>query len=306
MSARVTIGLCTKDSETTIRQTIESIINQTYPKELIQLIVVDGHSKDKTLSIINSATSKTGRAVETYTDKGEGLGFARQIVVNKALGKYVIFVDSDVVLFSDFIRNDVKFMEENPDIVVAFGVSIVKDGTVRERTLIGQVSDLAASALDKSSSVACEATIFRSAALRKVGGFDTKIKGAAEDKDLIARIRQLGMHVSVNETARFLHKYRDTLRASWAEASWMGYGDHYFYHKHGSMGTFWRRFPAGAFVFGLKIASKSYKRTYRKLSFLILPRMILLNIAWWAGFAKGHKYGYGHENFKLKTKLPKK
>lgn len=288
MNIKVTIGLCVKDSERTIRQSIESIISQKYPMELIQLVVVDGCSKDKTLSIINSATSKTCMKVETYSDKGEGLGTARQIVVNNAKGKYVIFVDADVMLFSDFVRNDVKLMEENPGIVVAFGTPMLKEGT-----LITTVWDLAAYA--GGGSIGTGAAIFRSEVLRQVGGFDTKIKGAAEDRDLIVRFQLHGWQVSVNETARFFHKHRENLCSFWVEQSWCGYGDHYFNHKHGSIGAVWHRFPAGEFVRGLKLASRAYERTHRKLSFLILPQMILGNIGWWAGFAKGHKDGYGHE-----------
>ncbi len=295
MRVKVTIGVCAKDSENTIRQSIESIISQKYPMKLIQLIVVDGCSKDKTLSIINSATSKTRMKVETYSDKGEGLGTARQIVVNNAKGKYVIFVDADVRLFSDFVKNQVKFMEENLSIGVALGAPMLQEGTLKERTLIAKVSDLAAYATERSGCVACEATIYRSEALQQVGGFDTKIKGAAEDRDLIARFRLHGMQVSVNETARFFHKHRENLYAVWIESSWMGYGDHYFNHKHGSsIGAVWHRFPAAEFLSGLKVSSRTYRRTQRKLSFLILPKMILENIAWWAGFAKGHIDGYGH------------
>lgn len=74
MSERVTIGLCVKDSERTIHQSIESILSQKYPMELIQLVVVDGCSKDKTLSIINNETSKSHILVETFSDQGQGTG----------------------------------------------------------------------------------------------------------------------------------------------------------------------------------------------------------------------------------------
>jgi glycosyltransferase involved in cell wall biosynthesis len=313
MEVRVTIGLCVKDSESTIRQCIESIISQKYPMELIQLVVVDGCSKDKTLSIISSATSKTCMRVETYSDKGEGLGTARQIVVNNAKGKYVIFVDADIRLFSDLLRNHVKIMEKNPGIGVAFGKPVLQKGT-----LIATVLNLAAYAA--GGSIGTGASICRSEVLRQVGGFDTKIKGAAEDRDLFVRFRLQGWQVSVNETARFFHKPRENLCSFWVEQSWFGYGDHYFNHKYssintvwrkfpagdsgnfsltfalfvGSVGTVWRKLPSGEFVWGLKLASRAYQRTRRKLSFLILPQMILGNIGWWAGFAKGHKDGYGH------------
>lgn len=313
MRVTVTIGLCVKDSETTIGQSIESIISQKYPLDLIQLVVVDGSSKDKTLSIINKATSRTCMKVETHSDKGMGLGTARQIVVDNAKGKYVIFVDSDISLFSDFVRNHVKFMEENPDIGAAFGKPMLQDGP-----LIATVWDLAAYAV--GGGVGAGASICRSEVLRQVGGFDTKIKGAAEDRDLFIRFRLQGMQVSVNDKARYFHKRRGNLRSFLVEQSWFGYGDHYFNHKHssvgavqrksptggsgnslrlalfgGSVGTVWRKLPVGEFKWGLKLASMAYERTHRKVSFLILPQMILGNIGWWAGFAKGHKDGYGHE-----------
>jgi glycosyltransferase involved in cell wall biosynthesis len=289
MSVNVTIGVCVKNSEKTIQESVGSIINQKYPAELIQVIIVDGCSRDKTMSIVDRTTEETRLKVETCSDKGEGLGTARQIVVNNAKGKYIIFVDADVKLLSDFVRNQVKFMEEKPDIGAVFGTPLHQEGT-----LIATVWDLVT--YSAGGSVGSEATIYRTEVLRQVGGFDTRIKGAAEDIDLIARIKLHGWQVSVNETAKFYHKHKENLRSFWAEQSWFGYGYHYFNHKHGTLGTVWRKFPAGDFILGLKLTSRAYERTHRRLSFLILPQMILGNISWWAGFAKGHKHGYGHEN----------
>jgi len=314
LRARVTIGLCVKDSEKTIKQTIESIVNQKYPLELIQLVVVDGSSKDNSLSIISKATSRACMEVETYSDKGSGLGAARQIVVNNAKGKYIVFVDSDMRLLADFVRNHVNFMEENPHISAAFGRSIPQ-----KEPLIAAILGLAAYAA--GGAVGTGGSICRSKAFQQVGGFDTRIKGAAEDRDLFVRFRLLGLQVSVNDTARFFHKHRENLRSFWSEQLWFGYGDHYFNHKHsnigavwrrlsvggpgsssltfalfgGSVGTVWHKLPVGEFVWGLRLTSIAYKQTRKMLSFLILPQMILGNIGWWVGFAKAHKNGYGHE-----------
>lgn len=295
MNTLVTIGLCTKNSEKTIKQTIDSIINQKYPKELIQLIIVDGQSKDKTISIINDKVKKTRINLETYSDNGQGLGKARQVVIENSKSKYILFVDADVVLAKDFIENDISFLKKNPQFAVAFGVNMVKDGLMKEDSIIAQVSDLAASVLDKTTSVACEATAFLSDAVREVGGFDTRIKGAAEDRDLIVRMRSKGFKVTVNKNAKFLHNQRNTIFAFINEKSWMGHGDHYFQHKHGNYGTFWWKFPFGDFVFSLKLSQKAYRLTNRKLSFLIIPQIILGNLAWWKGFFKGHRNGYGHQ-----------
>lgn len=286
MNMEVTVGLCVKNSERTIKQSVESIIGQNYSKDLIQLIVVDGRSKDKTLSIINEATIKTKMMVETYTDKGKGLGTARQIVVENAKGKYLIFVDADIVVSSDFVENHVKFMEENPDVGVAFGTPMPQGGT-----LIATVWDLYTS---RGGSVGNDATIYRSEVLRQIGGFDTKIEGAAEDKDLMVRFRQHGWGILVNEKAKYIHKHRETVQTFWAEQSWFGRGDHYYHHKHGGSGTVKGKIPVGQFIWGLNLASKAYEQTNRKISFFLPFLFVFGTISWWYGFFKAHVNGYGH------------
>ena len=287
MDPKVTIGVCVKDSEKTIRESVYSIINQKYPAELIQVIIVDGCSKDKTTSIIDRTTEKTRVKVETYSDKGRGLGVARQLVVNKANGKYIIFADADVKLFDDFTKKHVSFMEENPNVGVAFGKPMYQEGT-----LVSTVGNLYF--YTTGGSLGNDATIYRPEAIKEVGGFDPNIIGAAEDKDLINRIRAKGWLISINEKARFFHKSRENLRDFWAERSWFGYGDHYISHKNKNGYPLWHKLPIGSLKYGLRMAIKAYRLTHRKISFLVPLQLVLGNISWWFGFIKGHIDGYGH------------
>jgi len=275
-----------KNSEKTIKDAIDSIINQKYPVELIQVIVVDGCSRDKTMSLLAVATAKTSMEVETYSDMGRGLGAARQIVVNKANGNYIIFADADVKLFDDFARKHVKFMEENPNVGVAFGKPMYQEGT-----LTSSVWNLYQYATGGFSGN--DATIYRPEALRMVGGFDSNIKGAGEDNDLLYRIRAKGWLVATNETARFFHRNRENLKGFLIERFWFGYGGHYFSHKTKQRPT-WRQNPIGAFKYGLQMALKAYTLTHKKISFLIPTHVVLSNIFWWFGYYKAHIQGYGH------------
>jgi glycosyltransferase involved in cell wall biosynthesis len=288
MRAKITIGICVKDSEKTIKEAFDSVANQKYPKGLMQIIVVDGCSKDKTLSIVSSSASKAEVKVEIYSDQRKGLGAARQMVVDHAKGKYVVFVDADVRLLDDFVKSQVNFMDTNLRTGVAFGKPMHREGT-----LVSTIMDLQSYAT--AVIMGTEATIFRSKALKQVGGFDTNIKGAAEDRDIIVRIQAKGWQVSVNETASFFHKYRENLRDFWNEQSWFGYGDHYFNHKHKNTDASWHKLPFGVFIYGLRTASKAYELTHRKVSFLIPLQTAFGNTGWWFGFMKGHMDGYGHE-----------
>ena len=287
----MTVGVCIKNSEKTIKETIDSIINQQYPTELIQLIVVDGCSKDKTMSMVDNLTKKTKVKVETYSDEGRGLGVARQIVVNEANGKYVIFVDGDVILSNNFVEMQVKFMEENPNVSIAVGRPMLLQGG----SLVSSISSLFLYA-EGSCGINC-ASILRPEVLVRVGGFDPNIKGAGEDSDLLNRIQKVGLLVCRNDKARWCHKSRENLRDLMTERLWLGYGGHYLFHKTNARANSnsWRDNPIGAFRFGLKIAFKAYRLTHKKISFLIPTQMVLSSIFWWFGYYKAHKNGYGHE-----------
>lgn len=283
---KIAVGICVKDSERTIERAVYSVLNQTYPKELMQVIFVDGCSRDKTLSIIRRLISEANIASGIFSDYGRGLGAARQVVVNNAKGDYLIFVDGDVELQGDFVQKQFDYMEGNPKVAVAVGRYMFRRGN-----LLSSVWSLYNSA---SRFLGNDATIYRLEAIKQVGGFDENIKGASEDKDLIYRILQRGWSFSVNEEALFYHDCRQSLRGFWNEQAWFGFGNHYLNHKYRNLGPLWRNLPVGSFRYGSKLARKSYKTTNKKMSFLVPLLMVFGNIAWWIGFVKAHLEGYGH------------
>ena len=287
---KVTVGLCVKNSGKTVKGAINSVINQTYPSELVEIIVVDGGSKDETLSVVTDMASNTNTRVEIHFDEGRGLGAARQMVVDNANGNYVIFVDGDVELVNDFVQKQVDFMEKNPRVGIAVGKYLYKEGT-----LIASLQNLHHYITEFLGN---DATIYRTKALRQVGGFDINIKGACEDLDMMAKLRVRGWELSINKKAKFYHSPRETWRAFWIEQKWFGYGGHYFVHKHKHMNTpfpLWYKVPSVTFVATLKVAVKAYRLLHKKESFLMPLLFSLGTISWWLGFAKSNLDGYGHE-----------
>jgi glycosyltransferase involved in cell wall biosynthesis len=57
MKPKVTVGICVRNCADYIKEAIASIIDQDFPHDLMELIVVDGCSEDKTLKIIRAALS---------------------------------------------------------------------------------------------------------------------------------------------------------------------------------------------------------------------------------------------------------
>lgn len=290
----VTIGVCVKNSEKTIGRAIQSVVDQDYPSELMEVVVVDGDSKDRTLSIVTKTLSKGGRNVRIYSDRGGGLGKARQIVVENAHGSYIIWVDGDVVLLKDLVKRHVEFLRKNPRVGVAVGEYVNLGGT-----LVASLQSLRKHAVYSGHTPKrgvpppdANGAIYLVQAVRDVGGFDQNIKGAGEDLDLIMRIVRNGWLFCLNRRAKFRHAFKDTWRDLWAEQFWFGYGHHYLKHKHKDLISLWRSAPPLSFPFGLKRASDAYRLTSKKKSFLLPLLFLFENVGMWCGFMRGHLNHY--------------
>jgi len=286
----VTIGLCVKNAETTIEEAVNSIVNQDFPPELVEVIVVDGYSQDKTLSIIRECLSRADIR-KRFCAENEGLGFARQMVVDNANGKYILWVDGDIILSKDYVRQQVNFMEQHTSVGIAvgsFGV-LKEDNWVAALENISYVVDSSRhQGKETSKLIGTEASIFRVEAIRQVGGFDPHIKGSQEDIDAAYRIKKAGWELSITN-AVFHERQKRTWRALWQQHSWYGYGLHFMQHKNKG-----RNLILDRSVDRIPFSFHAYRLTHQKVVFLLPLNFIFKKAALLFGFLKAHMDGYGH------------
>jgi glycosyltransferase involved in cell wall biosynthesis len=294
MKVQATIGLCVKNSEATIEETVKSIICQDFPHEKMEIIVVDGRSKDKTLSIIRNNLLRSDIQMNIYDDQGKGLGPARQIVVENAIGRYIVWIDGDVLLPKNYVRKQVEFMDRNPRVGAAQG----KWGISKTKSFVAALENLGelehTHESRKLDSIGTIRGIYRLEAIKKVGGFDLCIEGAAEDLDLSHRLWKAGWLLAKSQVTLY-HKFRETWRDLWKEYSWWGYGDHYISHKHIGFVTIWQHVPIVRAAGGLRHAFTAYKMSHKKLSFVLPLHHFFKASAWCFGFLKSNIEGYGHK-----------
>lgn len=88
----VTIIIPAYNVEKYIYRGIESCINQTHFN--IEIIIVDDGSKDKTWDIMQKY-AKLDNRVKIFHQSNKGVSSARNLAIDKANGKYIIFLDSD-------------------------------------------------------------------------------------------------------------------------------------------------------------------------------------------------------------------
>lgn len=298
MKYKVTIGVCVRNSASTIHEAIESISKQDFPHELAELIVVDGHSEDETLSIVKKSLGNSTVRSRIF-DENKGLGYARQTVVDNAEGEYIVWVDGDMTIPRDYLRKLFEFMERHPDVGIAKGKQALNNGGNLLATLEGH-SRAVGKMVDYSSKKALtkvlgtSGCIYRIEAIRQAGGFDQNLRGYCEDWDAEIKVRKVGWSLSTIDS-RYLdyERHRLTWRDLWRRYWLRGYYTHFFLHKNRTLIKHYKMFPPAAFLAGLIDASKLYKLTSRKTIFLLPFQYVFKFTAWYSGFLRSHQAGYG-------------
>jgi glycosyltransferase involved in cell wall biosynthesis len=123
----VSVIVITRNNNKTIRECIESLLGQTYPKERLELIFVDGHSDDGTDEIIKEYSTRYSLLNLYYENKGK-MGYARNLGVSKSKGDILAFTDADAVLPDTWLEKLIHVFIDR-DIIAVGGMDIlVSDG----------------------------------------------------------------------------------------------------------------------------------------------------------------------------------
>jgi glycosyltransferase involved in cell wall biosynthesis len=288
-NVRVTVGLCVKNSQASVENAVKSILRQDYPAASMELLVVDGYSKDNTVPIIKNCLGKS-QIASSFFSENLGLGGARQVAVENALGDYIVWVDGDMVLPSDFVRKQVEFMDANPTVGIGKG----KYGLNRKDKLVASLENMeflinfSHEGETTSKSLGTSGCIYRVQAIRQAGGFDANIKGVGEDMDAEYRVKAEGWKLYVTN-AVFYEKRRETWKSLWDEYFWHGYGWTSLLNKNRDMVNIVKLIPPIAVLVEVTRIPKAYRLTSQKAAFLLPLHYLFKRIAWFLGFMKSRR-----------------
>lgn len=116
MSELVSIVVPVYKVEHYVERCIRSITKQTYSN--LQIILVDDGSPDRAGEICDRLSVEDNR-IEVIHKTNAGVSEARNTGIEKAIGKYICFVDSDDYVRENYIQELVQKMEEtNAELVI--------------------------------------------------------------------------------------------------------------------------------------------------------------------------------------------
>lgn len=104
------------NKEFCIRNTIESILNQSYKN--FELIIINDGSTDRSLHIVSNISDNRIRIINKTN---EGVSATRNRGIKEAKGDYILFLDADDYLYPDGIQTLIGLKDKYPDAQIYTG-----------------------------------------------------------------------------------------------------------------------------------------------------------------------------------------
>mgnify|MGYP006277928855 CR=1 FL=1 len=200
-----------------VKELLDSAERIDFPRDKFELVFSDDGSTDGFQGFINDYETKSDLNIRSIKQENKGPGAARNHGMRKAKGQYFIFVDSDCLFPSNYLKEIDKALLKSdydafggpdachpdfPDLLKAINYSMTSFiGTGGTR---GQEKSIT-KFYPRSFNMGIKRTIFET-----IGGMNQLRHG--QDMDFSARIYEAGYKVGLIPTAFVYHKRRTSLK----------------------------------------------------------------------------------------------
>ncbi len=221
MNPEISVVVPAHNATEWIGATLESVANQTLPRESVEVIVVDDCSSDDTVAVARSRFADLGMSARVVElPRNRGVSAARNVGWRSASGEWIQFLDADDLLASDKLQLQREFamLSPNCDVVYSPWQHITLNGSewlpsgpvhspfVDERPVVQILQDPSFGYLGP--------TLIRRRMLEAVGGFD-ELLSIGEDLDLMLRIARKDGQFRRALSATPTFYYRQTPNSLW-------------------------------------------------------------------------------------------
>jgi len=179
----VNILIFTYNQESFVKETIESVLNQSY-ENITKIIIADDGSTDNTPKIINEYARNNPSIVPILAKKNMGIAYNMNRALKRVEGEYVSFLDGDDLMNIQKIQKQVNYLNENLDFVACAHDMNVFDSCKKEfkgkySKIINFkkiVSPISVKAIFDPSLLICPSSIMYRSKIIPVEGLDNRLK----------------------------------------------------------------------------------------------------------------------------------
>jgi glycosyltransferase involved in cell wall biosynthesis len=206
MSKKVTIIIPAYNEENDIKDVLDSIMKQTYPKEMLETIVIDDKSTDRTPEIVSQYP------VKMIKGKHKGVGAARNLGIKNASGDIILFVDADQILDKNYVKEIVKpFKDEKVGGVTGM------EYLWNKNSLIAKLSYLK-KRLGYETAELLPLGAVRKNVIKEIGFINSSF-GMYDDWEFAKRVSKKYKIVRI-KSAKFYHKEPDKIQKIYRQCKW--------------------------------------------------------------------------------------
>jgi mycofactocin system glycosyltransferase len=197
-----------------LRRCLSSLTELSYPKEKLQIIVVDDGSIDSSPQV----ALEFGAMMIPSGGVGRGPAAARNVGASVADGEIMAFIDSDCSASKEWLSQLIPAFNDNAMAAVGGAVdgmcsesAVDRYEAVMSSLSIGTRERVGNSGTDTFYLPSCNLLVRRSA-FRSVGGFDDSMH-VGEDVDLTWRLRDRRWSICFLPLGNILHAHRSSIRS---------------------------------------------------------------------------------------------
>lgn len=189
---KVSVLIAARNEEDNIGRTLDCLVAQSYPKDLLEVIVIDDHSTDRTAEIVRNYQHQGVRLLQL--DEGDKLNSYKKLAIAKAIdmssGDIIMTTDADCRMGADWLKTVVDYMDRGNFEMVSSPVAYHEEKSLFERLqtleflyLIG----LGASGIGNGVPTTCNGAnlAYRKETFYRVGGFKGIDDLASGDDELL-------------------------------------------------------------------------------------------------------------------------
>ena len=238
MLVSVVVGLL--NEEKFLPRLIEDFKKQTYDHDEIELIFIDGMSKDDSWKILEDFKNSNHDFYDVVLLKNPKviLSAGMNVGIKAARGECILKVDCHSHITDNFIENNVKIIEEGEDVCGGPRPNIIENADNFSKTLLLVEENMFGSGIAdyrKKTTKKYVSSVFqgmyKKSIFDKIGLLDEKV-GRVEDNELHYRIRKNGYKIRYSNDILSYQYTRPTLKRmlkqKYSNGYWIGKVSHVY------------------------------------------------------------------------------
>lgn len=205
----VSVVIPIRNEEKYIDKCLNSVLEQDYPRECMELILVDGASEDKTVGMIKEYMERYP-FIRLLDNPNKTVQYALNIGMKAARGLYIVRMDAHAEYAADFVSKSIAFLEKT-DAVNVGGPMVARGKTTKQKVIAAAYHSpfaLGGGKFHEEDYEGYADTVFlgafRKSALEEVGYYDERLP-RSEDDDLNFRFTERGDKIYITPQIRSVY-----------------------------------------------------------------------------------------------------